>query len=89
MRSSNPYYYIYNDMLYNGTKLVMCPPSVDKMELLNNISVIGNQAFARFRMADCTFLPQTVTEISSYAFVNCVNLKRVILPNSLLYSLRL
>ena len=40
MRSSNPYYYVHNDMLYNGTKLVICPPSVAKLELLDIFLVL-------------------------------------------------
>lgn len=51
--------------------------------VVENISTIGNYAFAGLSNVTEITLPNTVHEIGDYAFKNCAGLKSVEIPNSL------
>ena len=49
----------------------------EKITIGNNVSTIGEAAFYQSRAVEELYIPDSVTEIGRYAFLNCYSLKKV------------
>ena len=57
--------------------------NITEIILSNNITKIGEAAFARCYNLTSIVIPNSITNIGASAFDNCINLENVILPNSI------
>lgn len=57
--------------------------AITSIEIPNNITSIGNNAFDGCKGLTNIVIPDSVTEISDYAFASCENLKTIILSENL------
>ena len=80
----NKWYTIYDDGLYTKdlTEVFWYPPQTEEVHLPDTLKVIHTLAFDNCRFTEID-LPYGVTELETYAFCCCINLKRIGLPNSL------
>lgn len=56
---------------------------VTSIEIPNNITAIGNNAFDGCTELTSLVIPNSVTKIADYAFASCKNLKTIILPENI------
>lgn len=85
--SQNPTYETYNGVVYkkgkSGKKLVIaCPTAKTSISFAPEVSEISGYAFASSSIKNIV-LPDTITFIGDYAFIDCQNLTQCTLSNAL------
>ena len=83
MSGQNSMFSVDHGILYQGTKLVFCPPGIPEPKLKNGITSIGEEAFMNSLLVDCSFLKKNIQTIEGYIFYSCPNLRRVYFPSSI------
>ena len=79
---------IYKSELYEVTEIddmaLLCSYYVTNINLSNNITRIGNLAFADCSSLISIEMSKSITHIGSYAFSNCIGLTKIELPISII-----
>ncbi len=81
--SSNTKLSVINDCLYKGTTLYLVPATFTEVDINDNTTTIGTNAFASSLVSSVS-LPNGVISIENSAFKNASMLKRIALPKTVL-----
>ena len=78
----NPIYTVENDILFTDDTIVYCPPGIKKPIIKEGIKIVGGEAFINSVIKDCTFLPNSLTELVGFSFYACQKLERIYIPQN-------
>ena len=59
--------------------------TVKEVIVYDGVDILGGQAFCYFQELKKITLPDTITEIQTWAFTNCVKLSDITIPSSVIY----
>ena len=83
--SNSDRFVVQDGMIINKetNTLVTCIQEKEHISIAEEITTIGENAFETCKSIKCITLPQSVTEIQSYAFYSCYALENIVLSKSL------